>query len=141
MTEVSQNLISCYKDNENRISLQSNADQHPISNADQQLLQSYIDQEHEQYVKESQEKIKDENEYLNLHLEHYHYAVNQKFDFKTRNITKKKLVYIFTEALTDLGFKNINSVELQVTLFVILMVFWFRIYMHYLGQLVWLLIM
>ncbi len=49
------------------------------------------------------QKIEDENEYGNLNLEHYHYSVNQKFDFKTWRNAEKKLIYVFTEALSDLG--------------------------------------
>ena len=42
---------------------------------------------------------------ISLKLEQYHYAVSQKFDFKTRNITKKKAAYLLGEALSDLGLK------------------------------------
>ena len=62
-------------------------------------------------MREEQKKIEEEFEYENLFLEHYHYAVNQKFDFKTRRITFKKLVYIFTEAFSDLGVKKVWSVD------------------------------
>lgn len=69
-----------------------------------------------------------------MKLEHYHFSVNQLFDFKTKRITKKKLVYIFTEAFSDLGLKKIWSIEFQITLFVILMTCWFRMYLHYFGE-------
>jgi len=70
----------------------------------------------------------------NLKLYTYTYSVSDKFNFETRNVAKKKLVYIFTESLSDMGLKNMNSIAFQITLFVIILSLWARLYMHYFGQ-------
>ena len=75
------------------------------------MIQSFIDHEADQLLKEQQQKIEDEQEYGNLNFEHYHFAVNQKFDFKTRKNAQKKLIYVFTEAFSDLGVQNFWTVE------------------------------
>ena len=46
-----------------------------------------------------------------------------------------------TEALADLGVKKLWSLEMQLTIFIILITIWFRVYMHYFGELLSLLIM
>jgi hypothetical protein len=69
-----------------------------------------------------------------LMLETYTYSVSDKFNYETRNIAKKKLVYIFTESLADMGLKNMSSIAFQITLFVIILSFWARLYMHYFGE-------
>ena len=82
-----------------------------MSKADQQTIQSYVDQEHESFLNDSKREIEEKFDNNTLHLDHFHYSVSQKFDFKTRNITKKKAVYVFTEAMSDLGLKNVFTIE------------------------------
>lgn len=110
------NLIHSYNQQANRNNSRltnnnnnNNLNESRLSKNDSRILNSYIEMEADHYVKEAQQKIEDENEFGNLHLEHYNFAVNQKFDFKTKRITYKKLVYVFTEALSDLGLQKLWS--------------------------------
>lgn len=45
-----------------------------------------------------------------------------------------KLLYLKTELLADLGFKNWRSTEFWVTVVIFTFMFWLRMYLHYLGQ-------
>lgn len=53
---------------------------------------------------------------------------------RTRKITKKKMLYVMTEALSDLGLKKVYTIEFQITLFIIMMTCWFRMYLHFFGE-------
>lgn len=56
------------------------------------------------------------------------------FDWKTRNLTKKKTVYVLGETWQDLGLKKWRSKDFHIMLFIIVMTFWMRMYMHFFGQ-------
>jgi hypothetical protein len=116
----------------------SNIDQSPTKNSlnrqQTQLLESVINEEHKQLRKEVEREIRDELDDDALMLESYSFSVSDKFNYETRNVAKKKLVYLFTESLADMGLKNMGSIAFQITLFVIILSFWARVYLHYFGQ-------
>lgn len=62
------------------------------------------------------------------------FAVGMKYDLKTRNLTMKKLRYIWDEIMTDLKWSKRKSMEFQLALFYIFFLFFFRIFTHYIGQ-------
>ncbi len=74
-----------------------------MSRDDRSAIESMIEYDKETLLQEEKARIEEDFEYTNLKLDHYHYSVNQKFDFRERRITFKKLVYLFTEAFSDLG--------------------------------------
>ena len=98
------------------------------------MVNSIINEEEQQLKKQLEIELRDGLDDDTLMLESYSFSVSDKFNYATRNIAKKKMVYIFTEALADLGLKNINSVNFQLTAFVIILAFWSRMYMHYFGE-------
>jgi hypothetical protein len=116
----------------------SNLDQSPNKNSlnrqQTQLLESVINEEHKQLRKEVEREIRDELDDDALMLESYSFSVSDKFNYETRNVAKKKMVYLFTESLADMGLKNMGSIAFQITLFVIILSFWARVYLHYFGQ-------
>jgi hypothetical protein len=116
----------------------SNLDQSPTKNSlnrqQTQLLESVINEEHKQLRKEVEREIRDELDDDALMLESYSFSVSDKFNYETRNVAKKKMVYLFTESLADMGLKNMGSIAFQITLFVIILSFWARVYLHYFGQ-------
>jgi hypothetical protein len=116
----------------------SNIEQSPTKNSlnrqQTQLLESVINEEHKQLIKEVEREYRDELDDDALMLESYSFSVSDKFNYETRNVAKKKLVYLFTESLADMGLKNISSIAFQITLFVIILSFWARVYLHYFGQ-------
>lgn len=115
----------------------SNLEQSPkksLNRQQTQLLDSVINEEHKQLQKEVEREIRDELDDDALMLESYSFSVSDKFNYETRNVAKKKLVYLFTESLADMGLKNMNSIAFQITLFVIILSFWARVYIHYFGE-------
>lgn len=70
-----------------------------------QLLENVINEETGQYKKELEQEIRKEFEDDTLMLETYKFSVSDKFNHETRNVAKKKLVYLFTESLADIGLK------------------------------------
>ena len=105
------------------------------------MVNSIINEEEQQLKKQLEMELRDGLDDDTLMLESYTFSVSDKFNYATRNIAKKKMVYIFTEALADLGLKNMNSVAFQLTAFVIILAFWSRMYMHYFGEYIALLIL
>ena len=105
------------------------------------MVNSIINEEEQQLKKQLEMELRDGLDDNTLMLESYTFSVSDKFNYATRNIAKKKMVYIFTEALADLGLKNMNSVTFQLTAFVIILAFWSRMYMHYFGEYIALLIL
>ena len=99
-----------------------------------QVLESVLDEEHLQMKKEMEKEIRDELDDDALMLESYTFSVSEKFNYETRNVAKKKLVYLFTESLADMGLKNMNTIAFQITLFVIILSLWARVYLHYFGE-------
>jgi len=97
-------------------------------------LDQMIGYEAEEFKKEQQREIKAELDDNALFLEEYSYSVSDKFNNETRNVAKKKMVYLFTESLADMGLKNMNTIAFQITLFVIVLSFWARVYIHYFGE-------
>ena len=98
------------------------------------LLDSVINEEHLQFKREMEKEIRDELDDDALMLESYTFSVSEKFNYETRNVAKKKLIYLFTESLADMGLKNMNTIAFQITLFVIILSFWARMYLHYFGE-------
>jgi hypothetical protein len=98
------------------------------------MVNSIINEEEQQLKKQLELELRDGLDDDTLMLESYTFSVSDKFNYETRNIAKKKIVYIFTEALSDLGLKNWYSVSFQLTIFVMIMALWSRMYMHYFGQ-------
>lgn len=98
------------------------------------MVNSIINEEEQQLKKQMEMEIRDGLDDDNLMLESYTFSVSDKFNYETRNLAKKKMVYIFTEALADLGLKNWFSVQFQLTMFVIILDFWSRMYVHYFGE-------
>jgi hypothetical protein len=45
-----------------------------------------------------------------------------------------KILYLKTELLADLGLQNWRSTEFWVTLTIFTIMFWLRMYIHYIGQ-------
>jgi hypothetical protein len=106
----------------------------PLNKQQTQLLDSVINDEHQQLRKEIEKEIRDEHDDDALMLETYTFSVSDKFNTETRNVAKKKLVYLFTESLSDIGLKNMTTIAFQITLFVIILSFWARVYLHYFGE-------
>jgi hypothetical protein len=106
----------------------------PLNKQQTQLLDSVINDEHQQLRKEIEKEIRDEHDDDALMLETYTFSVSDKFNTETRNVAKKKLVYLVTESLSDIGLKNMTTIAFQITLFVIILSFWARVYLHYFGE-------
>lgn len=68
-----------------------------------------------------------------LLFDDYRYCVSQQLDWRTKNVTQKKARYVFGEMIADLGLKRWKSKDFQITLFIVLMTFWMRMYLHYFG--------
>ena len=98
------------------------------------LLESVINEEQKEMTKQMEIDIRNGLDDETLMLETYTYSVSDKFNYETRNVAKKKLVYIFTESLSDMGLKNMTTIAFQITLFVIILSFWARMYIHYFGS-------
>lgn len=117
---------------------QSNLEKTPsraqLNRQQTKLLESVLNEEQQQFTKQMEQEIRDELDDDNLMLETYTYSVSDKFNYETRNVAKKKLVYIFTESLADMGLKNMNTIAFQITLFVIILSLWSRLYLHYFGE-------
>ena len=105
------------------------------------MVNSIINEEEQELKKQLEMELRDGLDDDALMLESYTFSVSDKFNYETRNIARKKITYIFTEALADLGLKNWYSVAFQLTMFVIIMAMWSRMYMHYFGQYIALLMM
>jgi len=105
-----------------------------MNKEDRHLINSVINEEEQQLKKQLELDLRDGLDDDTLMLESYSYSVSDKFNYETRNIAKKKIVYIFTESLSDLGLKNMTTIAFQITLFVIVLSFWARMYMHYFGE-------
>lgn len=88
---------------------QSNLDRTPsraqLNRQQTNLLESVINEEHQEYQKMVEQDLRKEFEDDTLMLETYTYSVSDKFNYETRNVAKKKLVYLFTESLADMGLK------------------------------------
>jgi len=70
-----------------------------------------IGEEKDSFLKEEKKMIESEFDSKDPRYEDYTYSVNQRFDFKTRKITRKKMLYVMTEALSDLGLKKFTTIE------------------------------
>lgn len=106
----------------------------PLNREETNILNSVLNEEKEQLTKQMEMDIRDGLDDSTLMLETYQYTVADKFNYETRNVSRKKLVYIFTESLSDMGLKNLSTVAFQITLFVIILSFWARVYVHYFGE-------
>lgn len=112
-----------------------------LNREEKNFANSLLNEEEQQLKRQLEIDLRDGLDDDTLMLESYSFSVSDKFNYETRNIAKKKMVYIFTEALSDLGVKSMNSVAFQLTLFVIILAFWSRMYLHYFGEYVSLLMM
>ena len=84
MTLDSNNLVASMMDHHKSFKTRASG---ALSWEEKSAIHTMIDHDAETLLREEQKKIEEEFEYENLFLEHYHYAVNQKFDFKTFNGT------------------------------------------------------
>jgi len=57
-----------------------------------------------------------------------------KYDLRTRNLTYKKLKFIFDEIINDLRWSKRNSLEFQMAMVYIAFLYFFRMFNHYVGQ-------
>lgn len=69
-----------------------------------------------------------------INYDHYQFSVAQKYDLTTRNLTFKKLKYIFDEVFLDLRWRQRRTIFFQTTIVMIIFLFFLRILIHYVGQ-------
>jgi hypothetical protein len=69
-----------------------------------------------------------------MDYDHYSFAVGGKYDLKTRNLTWKKVKYIWDEQMNDIRWSKRASVEFQLAVFYICFLFFLRMFTHYIGQ-------
>jgi hypothetical protein len=62
--------------------------------------------------------------------------VAQKFDFSTKNLSYKKYKYIADEVFIDLAWRQRHTLEWKATIMMIVFLFYFRLFVHYTGQMV-----
>ncbi len=55
-------------------------------------------------------------------------------ELKSSVMVSQKLLYIFDEAMSDLGFRNLRSINFWISLLVLIMAMWSRAYMHTFGS-------
>ena len=69
---------------------------------------------------------------LPRHFDKYTYHI-PRIELKSTMISQK-LSYLMDEALSDLGFRNVASIEFWISLMVLLVTLWIRSYMHSFGS-------
>jgi hypothetical protein len=134
-----ESLIKARKDmnllsNLSHINLERTPSRAQINRQQTMLLESVINEEEKELKKQLEIEIRNELDDDALMLDTYTFSVSDKFNYETRNVAKKKLIYLFTESLSDMGLKNMTTIAFQITLFVIILSFWVRMYIHYFGS-------
>lgn len=76
-----------------------------------------------------------------INFDNYHYSVSQKYDLGQRNLTSKKLKYLTDEIFLDLRWRQRRTIQFQTTIMFIAFLFFFRMFIHYMGQFIVLKIM
>lgn len=67
------------------------------------------------------------------HFDQYSFSVPH-IELKADTLVSKKFKYILDEALSDLGFRNIMSIEFWISLIILLLTIWIRAYLHTFGS-------
>jgi hypothetical protein len=73
-------------------------------------------------------------EELEKDLDLFKFSVNEKLNLSTRQLTLKKVRYIFDEVFMDIKWKKIRTIEFQLWVFYTLCLLYLRMFCHYLGQ-------
>ncbi len=64
--------------------------------------------------------------------------VSRRNEVRSLHMTSQKLNYILDEVLADLGFTNACSVEFWLSLIILFLAMWIRLYIHYFGSWIYL---
>ena len=67
------------------------------------------------------------------HYDEYTYHIPH-VELKTSVDASQKLKYILNEALSDLGFHNVMSIEFWISLLILMLTMWIRAFMHTFGS-------
>ncbi len=67
------------------------------------------------------------------HFDEYSYHIPH-IELKSGVIVSQKVRYIMDEALSDLGFRNVMSIDFWISLIILLLTMWIRAYMHTFGS-------
>ena len=67
------------------------------------------------------------------HFDEYTYHI-PRIELKSGVVVSQKLSYIMNEALSDLGLRNILSIDFWITLIILLLTLWIRAFLHTFGS-------
>lgn len=86
---------------------------------------------------ENEEGDKEDSEHPRLlkpsHFDEYSFNIPH-IELKSNVVVSQKLYYMLNEALSDLGFRNIKSVDFWLSLIILLLAMWIRAYLHAFGS-------
>jgi hypothetical protein len=101
-------------------------------------LKSVVIEEHEEEVDfsepESEEKVSVVSTELLPHMNRYHYALKRPEGYKEFTLSLKKGNFLVKAVLNDMDLGTPLSPYFYVTIALIVLCFWGRIYLHYFGQ-------
>jgi hypothetical protein len=69
-----------------------------------------------------------------INYDHYHFSVGTKYDLKTRDLTYKKMKYIYDEVFLSLHLRMWRTIQYQMMVLIIIMLYFYRMFVHYTGQ-------
>jgi hypothetical protein len=69
-----------------------------------------------------------------INYDHYHFSVAKKYDLASRDLTYKKMKYIYDEVFLDLHLRMWRTIQFQTNILVILMLYFMRMMIHSTGQ-------
>jgi len=69
-----------------------------------------------------------------INYDKYTYSVAKKYDLSNRNLTYKKMKYIYDEIFLALQWRQRHTIQWQTSMLFIVFLFFFRIFVHYMGQ-------
>lgn len=98
------------------------------------LLKSPSDiEDEEEEAKDKQKKRKRKRLAKARDFDEYSYNIPH-IELKSNVVVSQKLMYILNEALSDLGFNNILSVNFWLSLIILLLAMWVRAFLHIFGS-------
>lgn len=64
----------------------------------------------------------------------YKFSVTNVESDAPGNKKKEKIRFFISELASDMGYSRFSTLEFWITIFLLCLVFWFRLYLHYLGE-------